>query len=195
MDARHDERGGKTRTRNVVTFNKAMEKDIVNKVANSALQTIDLEELYPAGKRMVLDIKPWLFQEIILKETDFRAFVAAHDWQQYNNAFVALTCSSEAVIPSWAYLLVSTQLFPLAKKVVVGDFVLLETVLFQEVISTLDIRSFSNKPVIIKGCADKPIPPTAFLLLIQKIQPVAKSILYGEACSTVPLYKQPKKTE
>ncbi len=169
-----------------------MEKDIVNRVSKSPLQTIDLEELYPIGQRVVLDIKPWLFEEVILKETDFRAFVAAHDWQQYAGAFVALTCSAEAIIPSWAYLLVSTQLYPVAKKVVVGDFVLLETVLFQEVIGALDIAPFANKPVIIKGCANKPIPPTAFLALIQKIQPVAKSILYGEACSTVPLYKQPK---
>ena len=169
-----------------------MENEIINRVANSKLITIDLEDYYPKDKRVLFDIKGWLFQEIILKEKDFRTFVDTHNWAQYQNTYVALTCSVDAIIPSWAYLLITTKLTPFVKKVIVGDFTLLETVIYQNIISKLDITSFTNKPIIIKGCTNKPIPPSVYTMLIQKIQPVAKSILYGEACSTVPLYKVKK---
>lgn len=169
-----------------------MAEEIVNRVAKSPLITIDLEEFYPDGKRILFDIKDWLFEGIILKEKDFRASVRNHDWSQYRDAYVALTCSEDAIIPSWAYLLLSTELTPYAQKVVVGDLELLETVIFQEVIQGLDISEFENKPIIIKGCADKPIPPSAFSFLIDRIQPIAKNVMYGEACSTVPLYKRKK---
>lgn len=169
-----------------------MTEEIINRVANSKLMSIDLEELYPKGDRKVIDIKDWLFQELILKEKVFRADLLAHDWEQYRNCYVALQCSSEAIIPSWAYLLVSTKLTGIAKKFVVGNLELLETVIFQDIINQLDISIYNNKPVIIKGCADKPIPASAYALLIEKLIPQAKSILFGEACSTVPLYKQKK---
>tara|TARA_B110000003_G_scaffold182184_1_gene181294 strand:- start:7081 stop:7587 length:507 start_codon:yes stop_codon:yes gene_type:complete len=165
---------------------------IINKVSNSNLINIDLEEFYPVGNRIIFDIKNWLFEGIILKEKDFRAFVKNHDWSFYKNSFVAITCSEDAIIPSWAYLLISSELAPFAKKIVVGDLELLETILFQEVIDNLNVNSFRDKPVIIKGCADKPIPPSAFSMLILKLHPIAKSIMYGEACSTVPLYKRRK---
>jgi len=168
------------------------EEEIVNRVAKSPLINIDLEEFYPAGKRILFDIKDWLFEGIILKEKDFREHVQNHDWSQYQDAYVALTCSEDAIIPSWAYLLLSTELTPYAQKVVVGDLELLETAIFQEVIQHLDISEYENKPIIIKGCADKPIPPSAFSFLIDRIQPIAKNIMYGEACSTVPLYKRQK---
>jgi hypothetical protein len=168
------------------------EEEIVNRVAKSPLINIDLEEFYPEGKRVLFDIKDWLFEGIILKEKDFREHVKNHDWSQYQDQYVALTCSEDAIIPSWAYLLLSTELTPYAKKIVVGNLELLETTIFQQVIQNLDISEYENRPVIIKGCADKPIPPSAFSFLIDRIQPIAKNIMYGEACSTVPLYKRKK---
>jgi hypothetical protein len=169
-----------------------MAEEIINRVANSKLITIDLEEYYPDGKRVVIDIKDWLFQEIILKEKDFREHIKNHDWQQYQDCYIALTCSSDAIIPSWAYLLITSNVSNYAKKIVVGSLELLETVIFTDVINKLEVTNFLMKPVIIKGCANKPIPPTAYTLLIQKIQTVTKTILFGEACSTVPLYKAKK---
>jgi hypothetical protein len=169
-----------------------LEEAIVNRVANSKLRTFDLEEIYPEGKRILFDVKDWLFQELILKEKDFRDFVKNHDWSQYKNSFVAVTCSVDAIIPSWAFMLVASELTPIANKVVIGDLELLETVIYQELISFVDFKDFADKPVIIKGCADKPIPDSAYAFLIAKLQPIAKSILFGEACSSVPLYKAKK---
>ena len=169
-----------------------MEKEIINKVSNSKLMTFDLEEIYPEGKRVVFDIKDWLFQEIILKEKDFRASVSNHDWSQYKNCFVAVSCSADAIIPSWAFMLIASELTPFANKVVIGDLELLETVIYQELIGFLDLKDLADKPVIIKGCANKPIPNSAYAFLIAKLQPIAKSIMFGEACSTLPLYKSKK---
>lgn len=169
-----------------------MAEEIINRIANSKLITLDLEDYYPTGKRIVLDIKDWLFHEIILKEKDFREHLNNHDWQQYKDCYVALNCSSDAIIPSWAYLLISSYLTPFAKKTVVGSLELLETVLYTDIINQLDTTNLVEKPVIIKGCANKPIPPTAYAQLIQKIQLVAKTVMFGEACSTVPLYKAKK---
>lgn len=169
-----------------------MAEEIINRIANSKLINIDLEELYPNGKRILFDIKDWLFEGIILKEKDFRENVANHDWSQYQDNYVALTCSEDAIIPSWAYLLLSSELAPFAKKIVVGNLEMLETVLFQDIIQNFKVDDFKDKPIIIKGCAEKPIPPSAFAFLIQKLQPIAKTIMYGEACSTVPLYKRKK---
>lgn len=171
-----------------------MADEIINKVSNSKLITLDLEELYPEGERVLFDIKDWLFDQIILKEKDFRASVKSHDWSRYKNTYVALTCSVDAIIPSWAYLLLSSELAPYSKKIVVGNLELLETSLFQDIIQNLSIDSFKEKPIIIKGCAQKPIPPSAFSMLIHKLQPIAKSIMYGEACSTVPLFKKKQNT-
>ena len=169
-----------------------MAEEIINRIANSKLINIDLEELYPNGKRILFDIKDWLFEGIILKEKDFREHVTNHDWSQYQDNYVALTCSEDAIIPSWAYLLLSSELAPFAKKIVVGNLEMLETVLFQDIIQNFKVDDFKDKPIIIKGCAEKPIPPSAFAFLIQKLQPIAKTIMYGEACSTVPLYKKKK---
>ncbi|WP_288955841.1 DUF2480 family protein [uncultured Polaribacter sp.] len=169
-----------------------MAEEIINRVANSKLKTFDLEEIYPEGKRVLFDIKDWLFQEIILKETDFRTSVKNHNWSQYKNSFVAVTCSVDAIIPSWAFMLIASELTPYVKKVVIGDLETLETVIYQELISFLDFKDFANLPVIIKGCADKAIPNSAYAFLIEKLQPIVKSIMFGEACSTVPLYKSKK---
>lgn len=169
-----------------------MAEEIINRVANSNLTTIDLEDFYPKGNRIVFDIKGWLYEELILREKDFRESVKNHDWSQYQDSYVALTCSSDAIISSWAYLLLTVELTPFAKKVVVGDLPLLETVIYQDIINQIDISEYKDKPIIIKGCANKPIPPSAYTLLIEKVKTVAKTIMFGEACSTVPLYKKKK---
>lgn len=169
-----------------------MAEKIINRVANSKLISVDLQDFYPDGKRILFDIKEWLFEGIILKEKDFRIYIENHDWSQYQNSYVALTCSEDAIIPSWAYLLLTTRLSPFAKKIIIGDLASLETSIFQDIINQLDITEYKDKPIIIKGCSDKPIPDSAYVLFIKKIQPTAKSILFGEACSTVPLYKKKK---
>ena len=169
-----------------------MAEEIINIVVNSKLKTFDLEEIYPEGERIVLDIKDWLFQELILKEKDFRAFVKKHDWSQYKNSFVAVSCSVDAIIPSWAFMLVVSELTSFANKVVIGDLELLETAIYQELISFLDFKEYIDLPVIIKGCSNKPIPNSAYAFLIEKLQPIAKSIMFGEACSTLPIYKLQK---
>lgn len=166
--------------------------EIVNRVAKSKLQTIDLEELYVEGTRQQIDISQWLYEGLILREKDYRASLKLHDWSQYNNQLVALHCSTDAIVPSWAYMLVTTYLQPFVKKVVKGSLAELELVLYTELIQQYDVSSFENVPVIVKGCSHKPVPETAYLLLIEKLQPVAKSILFGEACSSVPLFKKSK---
>jgi hypothetical protein len=167
--------------------------DIVNKVAKSPLITFNLEDYYPKGRRVQIDIKDWLFQGIILKEKDFRLELKAHDWKQYEGAYVSLHCSTDSIIPSWAYLLVTTYLEDIAQKVVFGSLEVLNSLLYQEALSKIDLTDYKDKPIIIKGCSDKPVPENAYLLALQMLQPVAKLIMYGEACSAVPLYKKPKK--
>ena len=167
-----------------------MAEEIINKVAQSKLVTFDLEDYYPKGERKVLDLKGWLYEGIILREKEFRTFLAEYDWEQYTDAFVALTCSTDAIVPGWAYMLVTTKLQPYAKKIIQGDLQDLETSLYQTVIAGLDVSMYLDMPVIIKGCSHKPVPPNAYLLLTEKLMPVAKSIMYGEACSSVPLFKR-----
>ncbi|AXT57272.1 DUF2480 family protein [Aquimarina sp. AD1] len=168
-----------------------MAEEIINRVANNTkLITIDLEDYYPEGDRFLFDIKDWLFEGFILKEKDFRESVSNHEWSQYQNKYVALHCSTDAIIPGWAYLLLTTRLIPFAKKVVVGSLENLETILFTHIINELDVSEYQDKLLIIKGCSNKPVPESAYIELIQKLQPVAKSIMYGEACSSVPLFKR-----
>ena len=166
--------------------------EIVNKVANSVLEVFDLEDYYPSGIRTQLDISQWLLDGFLLKEKDFREALKNHDWSQFQNHFVALHCSTDAIIPAWASILVTVYLSPFAKKVVVGNLTDLETSLYQEILSTLDYSKYQDKPIILKGCSKKPVPESAYIMAIQKLQPFAKSIMYGEACSAVPLYKKSK---
>jgi hypothetical protein len=165
--------------------------EIVNKVAQSGIITIDLEEWYDETPRVLVDIKPWLFQELILKEKDFREQLKNHDWKQYQNKYVALMCSADAIVPTWAYMLLTIQLQPFAKKIVYGNLETLETILFQEKTNALDVSSYKDARIVIKGCSDKPVPISAYVALTEKLKPVAKSIMFGEPCSTVPLYKKP----
>ena len=167
-----------------------MQDEIINRVANSKLVTINLEDYYPQGKRILFDIKDWLFEGFVLREKDFRDQVKQFNWSQFQDNYVALTCSSDAIIPAWAFILLSIHLEPFAKKTVIGNLELLETSIYQDVLNTLDISEFTNKPIIIKGCAKKPVPQNAYIMLANKLKPIAHSIMYGEACSSVPLYKK-----
>ncbi len=167
-----------------------MAEEIINRVANSKLVTFDLEQLYPDGERVLFDIKDWLFEGFVLREKEFRGFVQKHDWDQYQNKYVALTCSTEAIVPGWAYILIASYMLPYARKVVQGDLNFLENAIYQEIISNLDVSEYIDKPVIIKGCSEKPVPENAYLMTISKIQSVAKSVMYGEACSAVPIFKR-----
>ncbi|MEM9649117.1 MAG: DUF2480 family protein [Bacteroidota bacterium] len=164
--------------------------EIRNRVAESKLITFDLEDLYQEGQRAVLDIKDWLYEGFILREKEFRAHLDTHDWTQYRDAYVALTCSSDAIVPGWAFMLVASKLTPFARKAVVGNLETLETSLYQEQLSQLDLQPFTDKPVIIKGCSNKPVPENAYIMAMTQILQVAKSVMYGEACSAVPLFKK-----
>ncbi|MCK0179534.1 DUF2480 family protein [Flavobacteriaceae bacterium S0862] len=169
-----------------------MSDEIINRVANSKLVTIDLEDYYPEGNRILFDIKDWLLEGFVLREKDFRQQASEHNWEQYKNSFVALHCSTDAIVPAWAYMLLSTYLEPYATKIVTGDLSTLETSIYQDIISELDVSEFQDKPLIVKGCSNKPIPDNAYIQLTTKLKPIAKSIMYGEACSSVPLYKKSK---
>ena len=166
-----------------------MEDEIINRVANSPLVTVDLEDYYPKGARVLFDIKDWLFEGFVLREKDFRDKALNFDWSQYQDCYVALTCSTDAIIPAWAFMLLSMHLQPYAKKIVIGDLIALETSIYQDIINALDVSEFQNKPLIIKGCSKKPVPQNAYIMLANKLKPIAKSIMYGEACSSVPLFK------
>ncbi|HAV55723.1 MAG TPA: hypothetical protein DCX41_12440, partial [Aequorivita sp.] len=154
------------------------------------LVTFNLEDIYPKGERVAFDISQWLLEGIVLRESDFREQAKQHDWSRYQDKFVALFCSTDAIVPGWAYLLLSLHLAPFVKKVTVGSLDELESILFAELLQNLDVSEYTDRPLIIKGCAHKPIPQNAYVLLAQKLQPVAKSIMYGEACSSVPLFKR-----
>ena len=167
-----------------------MAEEIVNRVANSKLQTINLEDLYPEGKRVRLDISDWLVEGLVLREKEFRMKAKSHDWDQYRGSYVAMFCATDAIIPAWAFLLLTSYLAPVARRVGVGDLELLETILFSEALAAFDVSPFEGLPVIIKGCSRKPVPPNAYIDLLARLQPVAKSIMFGEACSSVPLYKK-----
>lgn len=167
-----------------------MEEEIINRVANSPLVTIDLEDYYPKGNRILFDIKDWLLEGLVLREKDFREQISTHDWSQYQDSYVALTCSSDAIIPGWAFMLISIQLQPFTKKTIIGDLESLEASIYQDIINNLDVSVFQDKPLIIKGCSKKPVPQNAYIMLANKLKPIAKSIMYGEACSSVPLYKK-----
>jgi hypothetical protein len=165
-------------------------EELVNKVAQSGLLTVDLEDYYPKGKRMQIDLALQLFMGQILKEKDFRLWIKNEDWAQYNNCYVAVNCSADAVIPIWAYMLVTAALQPYAKKVAMGNLENLETVVYTEIIQNLDVSEFEGKRVIVKGCGKLPVPDAAYVLISNKLLPVVQSLMFGEACSTVPLFKR-----
>ncbi|MBC5839031.1 DUF2480 family protein [Flavobacterium muglaense] len=168
-------------------------EEIINKVANSVLEVFDLEDYYPKGIRTQIDISQWLLEGFLLKEKDFREYLKNHDWTQYQDHLVAINCSTDAIVPAWASILVAIQLAPFAKKIVNGNLEDLDATLYEELLPKIDYSVYNNKPVIIKGCSRKPVPMRAYIIAAHQLQPHARSIMYGEACSAVPLYKASKK--
>ena len=169
-----------------------MKGEIINRVAKSALVEINLAQYYHPAERVVYDLKTNLYQESVLKEKDFRMFLKQHNWASYTGKNVALTCSVDAIIPIWAYLLLASSLKPYANKVIYGSLKHLERALFQDAFAKIDIEFYRNKKVLLKGCSHPAIPESAYLELICLLQPVAYSIMYGEACSNVPIFKRHK---
>ncbi len=167
-----------------------MSEEIINKVAQSGLQTLDLEDFYPKQEIVVFDLKPLLFMEMILKEKEFRASLQAIDWSGYTEKILAVTCTADAIIPSWAYMLIAADAQPFAFDIVLGDRATALREAFINNLRRIDIRNFEDKRVIVKGCGDLSVDAFAYLEITRRLQPVVKSIMYGEACSNVPVYKK-----
>jgi hypothetical protein len=167
-----------------------MNDPIINKVAESGLITIDLEKYYPRNETAVFDLKDHLFMGMILKEKDFREALKKMDWSLFQNKSVAVTCSADAIIPVWAYMLVGSYLQPVAREVVMGDEKELHKALFLQNLAKINVDEFEGKRVVIKGCGDTPIGDFAYLEITKLLRPVVKSLMYGEPCSTVPVYKK-----
>lgn len=168
-----------------------MSEPFVNKVAESGLISLDLEHWYPKGETAVFDLKDHLFMGMILKEKDFREALKATDWTQYQDKNVAITCSADAIIPVWAYMLVAANLQPFAKEIVMGDEKELHKTLFLKNLASIDMNEYADKRVVIKGCGETPIAEYVYMEITKLLRPVVKSIMYGEPCSTVPVYKKP----
>lgn len=166
--------------------------DIVNRVTASQIISINLEEVYPQEDRVTFDLRPFLWQELILKEKDFRLSLKHTDWEVYRDKWVAIHCSADAIVPTWAFMLVCTYLDPVAKGYSIGDMNTLEVMICESVISKFDNESFRDRPVVIKGCSKFPIPLFAYGRMISLLLPIAKSLMFGEPCSTVPLFKKGK---
>jgi hypothetical protein len=167
-----------------------MAEEIINRVAASALEEINLEDYFPKEPIAVFDLKPFLFMELILKEKDFREALQNTDWSPYEGRAVAVTCSADAIIPMWAYMLVASYLQPVAKDVIFGNEEETLKALFLKNISAIDLTPFDDKRIVIKGCGDLPVKEYAYLEITKRLRPVAKSIMFGEACSTVPVFKK-----
>lgn len=167
-----------------------MEDILENKVAKSGIVTIDPEQYYTEGERVLFDIKDQLFQGLILREKDFREFIAAHDWSRYQDAHVAITCTADAIVPTWAYMLLSNRLQPYARTIVFGDLQTLEAELFRQSLSRINPDDYQDARVVIKGCGEKGLGPEAYVELTRKLSPVVKSLMFGEPCSTVPVFKR-----
>lgn len=167
-----------------------MSDEIINRVASSALKTIDLDDFYAPGERVAFDMASLLFQGLILREKDFREFVASHDWSLYKDKNVAVFCSADAIIPSWAVMVLITKLQPVAHQVVFGTMEELEHKLFTDALASIDLSNYKDSKVVIKGCGKHPVPAYAFAELTRLLTPYVASLMYGEPCSTVPVYKR-----
>ncbi|MBS3993526.1 MAG: DUF2480 family protein [Bacteroidetes bacterium] len=169
-----------------------MTDEIINRVANSPLITIDLADFVPKGDRKSIFITDWLYEGLILKEALFREKISSHNWAQYKDAYVAIHTTTDAIVPSWAYLLLTVNLTSIAKRITIGTVQEMEDSLLIEALEKTDFSVYKNKKIIIKGCSKFSISNNAYGLIIQKLQPIVSSLMFGEACSNVPLYKQKK---
>lgn len=172
---------------------QTVDKPLVNRVASSSLITINLEDFFPTGEVAVFDLKDYLFMELILKEKDFREALKAHDWEQYQDQYLIITCSTDAIIPVWAHMLVTAYATPFAKDLFQGTKEEFYKAHYYRQLETIDATEYAGKRIVIKGCSDQPVPAAAYVELTKKLQPHVKSIMYGEPCSTVPIFKQPRK--
>ncbi len=167
-----------------------MEDQIINRVAKSGLISLDLEDFYHSGERVLYDLKDNLFMGLILKEKDFREFLKIHDWTQYSGKNIAITCTEDAVVPTWAYMLLAIQLEPHAHTIVFGDLQDLERKLYDEALAKINFEEYAGAKVVVKGCSKVAVPTTAYVEVTRRLRPYAQSIMFGEPCSTVPLYKK-----
>lgn len=167
-------------------------KPLVNRVANSGLITINLEDFFPKEKVVVFDLKDYLFKELILKEKDFRTALKEHDWSQYEDLNLMVLCSTDAIIPVWAYMLVTAYAEPFAKEIFQGTTDVFYKIAYENALRNFDASQYEGQRIIIKGCSNKPVPPAAYVMLTKKLRPFAQSIMYGEPCSTVPIFKRPR---
>lgn len=165
---------------------------IVNKVASSQLVTFNLEDFYQEGERVLLDIKDQLYEGLLLREKDFRDFIKSHEWSQYENKFVAITCSTEAIVPTWAYMLLGIALQPFARKIIFGSLEALEAEIYRNELAKIDWSVFQDAKVVIKGCSKVDVPTGIYVDVVSYLKPYASSLMFGEPCSTVPLFKKPK---
>ena len=166
--------------------------EIINRVAGSSIKTFDLEEYYLPGDRVLLDIKDQLYNGLILKEKPFRDFIKTHEWAQYENKFVAVTCSEDAIVPTWAYMLLTSALQPFARMIVFGSLEDLEIKIFHDALSRIDWQQFQDQKVVLKGCSKVAVPIAAYVEATRLMRPYASSIMFGEPCSTVPVFKRPR---
>ncbi len=164
--------------------------EVVNRIANSPIVTFKLECYFPEGDRVLLDIQEVLFHGMILREKDFREWVSKHDWQQYAGKHVAVTCSTDAIIQSWAWMLIMSHLQPIAATVLIGDLESLERALWHHALAQVDWAEMTGKPVVVKGCSDRPVPAYLYAEATKYLLPYAKKISFGEPCSTVPVWKR-----
>ena len=168
-----------------------MTEAIVNKVSESGLITLDLEQYYPREDVVLFDLKDYLFMGLILKEKDYREALKNLEWETYRNKYVGVTCSADAIIPPWAYMLAASYLQPLVKDVIMGDEKEVHKTLFLKNIQGINVDEFTGQRVVVKGCGETPIGDFAYMEVTKRLRPVARTIMYGEPCSTVPIYKKP----
>jgi hypothetical protein len=169
-----------------------IEKPLVNRVATSGIITLNLEEFFPKEEVVTFDMKDYLFMELILKEKDFRAALKELDWTQYEGKHLCVYCSTDAIIPTWAYMLVAIHAEPFSKTISQADASTFLDLYYIDQLKEIDVALYEGKRIVVKGCSDKPVPVSAYMELTRLLRPVAKSIMYGEPCSTVPLYKKPR---
>ena len=165
-------------------------EQIINKVEQSGLITLNLEDYYNQDKRAFIDLKENLYEGLILRERDFRAFVKSNDWSKYQDCNIAIDITTDAIVPAWAFMLVAASLSLYAKTVIKGSLEDLNKHLYTQALQTIDLTELQDKFVIVKGCSNHPVPESTYVELCTLLQPVVKTLSYGEACSKVPLYKK-----
>ena len=170
-----------------------MDRPLINRVANSGLITIKLEDYYPKQNIVEFDLKDFLFQGLILREKEFRQALKEIDWSQYKDSILLVFCTTDAIIPVWAYMLVAAQAKPFVYNIFHGDKMHFLTYHYKQLVDKMEGESFEGQRIVIKGCSDKAVPESAYLDITAKLQPFAQSIMYGEPCSTVPIFKRPRK--